>query len=773
MAFGASFREVSSISNPLLKPRIIDSSSKVSDFIKELTNEVGTANREFLGLYTNLDSYNASSQEMPKPYHFVFINDFPDGFSQQSVDDLRRIIDKKNACKAGVKIFINYSADNPHPRDFDIQHFKSLCSCIKSKGNNIELINWQMDLGPHLSFELETSRSPLIEDYIRTFNNTKQKEVTFSLDKWVKEQMETGLVWTGDTSDGINVPIGFKSPTQIFNFYMANDRDNSCNDFFALIAGRPGYGKTTMLQNIITHSAIRYSPEDLWLYLADFAQGASFSIYRNLPHVKSLMLKNSREYALRMLEDIILKAKERARLYQEAVKTYGRQVDNLTKYRELTGQKLPRIIFAMDEFHELFSSIDETSIAAKEILCNGIKGWRKFGISVILSTQSISGVNFGDADTQITYRFALNLLGQDSKTVIRNDCAKSLTRKGQTIMNNTADGNVEMNVEFQGAYSPHHIEYVNYLADLYESRYGSKHRPYICDSNIDIDIAENEDFVKLLTSPDCKVNNNNCDVHIGKPDLLRNSHTRIRYRRQQNSNTLIIGDDYKTLVSTVMSQLLQIYIQSDNNSKFYIMDCFNAGDEYKGLFNGISEELSDRFIVGETANMSYYINEIHEELERRKALQLEGRMADERIILTIMNIQNCYDLRPSKPFQPSVASSKLASIITDGAPMGIHCIIHGLTYDTVFNSTKTLSNGQDSSFENQILLKGADVERMCPIKRISPVSEEGEMIVINAKLDGKNYELCYSYSELTLDAYDNITGYMNSMYKKLNPNYKN
>ena len=117
----------------------------------------------------------------------------------------------------------------------------------------------------------------------------------------------------------------------------------------------------------------------------------------------------------------------------------------------------------MDEFHTLFISTDNTTIRAKEELCNGIRQWRKFGISIILCTQSISGVNFGSADTQITYRFAMNLLEMDSKSVIRNDAAKMLARKGQTIMNNTADGKVDMNVEFQSAFSPHYLDHVHYL----------------------------------------------------------------------------------------------------------------------------------------------------------------------------------------------------------------------------------------------------------------------------------------------------------------------
>ena len=770
MDFGASFPTVSTITNPMFKSQIIYKQEDVNKLVDGLAREISEANKNILGRSSDIDAYNTNSNNMAFPYHFVFIDDFPNGFSSQSLDNLLRLIDNGNAQKAGIRIFINFSEKNPQPRDFDIQRFAKVCSCICMVGGKVQLEN--------IDFNMPSRALPLIEleptnrtsEYVDYINSIKPRTITYTLDGWIDDLKKNDEVWKGSTIDGINVPIGYITPTQHFNFYMANDNDGSCNDFFALIAGRPGYGKTVLLHNIIINSAMKYSPEELCLYLADFAEGASFSIYRELPHVKSLMLANNKEYALRMLDDIVLEAKKRSHLYQKAQRQFGRQITKLSEYREVTNEPLPRILFIMDEFHTLFLSTDNTTIRAKEELCNGIRQWRKFGISIILCTQSINGVNFGSADTQITYRFALNLLEMDSKSVIRNDAAKALTRKGQTIMNNTADGRADMNIEFQSAFTPHYLDYVKYLAQLYARKYNNPHKPYICEAGANADISDNLVLKNQIESGNLAVNNLYCDVFVGKPDLLRESHTRLRYRRQQNSNTLLIGDDYKTLVYDVMVQLIQMRYQSIENSKFYIVDCFNAGDTFEGALANL-ENISNCFVYGNSQATSTYIEDIYTELERRKEEQKEGKMTEERIVLTILNAQNCYALKPQQGkygMEQSDMTKKLIVLLSEGAPLGIHCVLHGLSYETLFKTNGILeSNKHFSMFENLVLLKGADLNNMflSGLKVTAP-DEEGQIVVINAKADGEAYEQCNAYSEFTSNHVNDTVEYMNNLFDK-------
>ena len=769
--YGNNFPIVASLKNPMLNSEIIYQQDKITNLINQLGAEISNANANFLAGNPNIDIYNASAGEMAQPYHFVFIDGFPNGFTPSAIDDLIRLISNGNATRVGIHLFINYSQRNPAPRDFDLHRFESCCSWIsKDSAGTYSFMNWPLNISPKTDLELDTEVTDRSPEYVNYLNSIKPRSVTYSLDAWIEKLKATDQVWKGSTVDGIRVPIGYSTPTKTFDFYIANDNDSSCKDFFALIAGLPGYGKTVMLHNIIVNAAMKYSPDELCFYLADFAEGASFNIYRNLPHVKSLMLSNNKEYALRMIDDIELEAKKRSNLYKQGQKQFGKQINTLSNYREVTGQKIPRIILIMDEFHYLFLSTDATTIRAKEKMCNGIRQWRKFGISVILCTQSISGVNFGSTDTYITYRFALNLLEMDSKTVIRNTAAVSLKRKGQAIMNNSSDGNLNANVEFQCAYSPYYLDYVKYLSELYSQKFQKPHIPFICEDETDVDIFDNQEFAHILANKKVERDNNKCYVFVGKPDLLRPMHTRILYRRQQNSNTIIIGDDYRTLIFNLMTQLIQLWYKSPLKSKFYMLDCFNVGDMFQGALNDMCN-LSNNFVTGLNRDASSFINEIYDELEKRKEKQKNGEMTEERIVLVIMNTHNCDDLKRQSGkygLESSESNKKLVAILSDGSPLGVHCIIHTQSYEILFKRNQIFdSDKYYSLFENQVFLKGADIGNMYlgGLKFNAP-DVIGRMVVVNAKTDGEPYEQCNAYSCISARENNATTLFMDKYFQR-------
>lgn len=771
--FGLRFPLVSAIKNPSIKCEVKDpQQDKIRQLVQELSKEVIEATRSFAGRYDDIESYNPNAGENVSPYHYVFIDDFPKGFTTQTVDELIRLIDNGVADRVGIKIFINYNRNNPLPRDFDSKRFESLCSIIKKNKNDVTFHNWSQqfpsNIVPTLDMELPEDRGT----YIDFINGMKQKESVCSLDGWVEEQKKNNLVWTGDTSNGIKVPVGYVSKTETFDFYIANQKDADCKDFFALIAGRPGYGKTVLLHNIIVNAALKYSPEELHFYLADFAHGASFASYKNLPHVKALMIANNREYTLRMLKDLEQETNRRSQLFQEAFYETGTKVENLAAYRDATGKKLPLIVLIIDEFHYLFTDSDFTSIEARSTLCNAIRQWRKFGICIILATQSISGVQFGNADSMITYRFALNSLAEDSKSIIRNSAAQYLTRKGQTIMNNTADGSEAANVEFQSAYSAHYDKEVTYLAELYKQKYGTVHKPNICERNLLLDIADNATLYTNITENSFVKSYQYSDVYVGKPDLLRDTHTRIRYQRRQFSNTLIVGDDLKTMAYTMAVQLLQLNGCSQQASKFYVVDAFNAGDAYYGVLNDITQ-VSEDFIPVTSYKIENCIEEMIAELGRRKEALKDGVVCEQCLVLAIMNAQECDALKPQigrYGAEMSATTQNLIRLLNEGGSLGIHCIIHCLSIDAMFKTNAIFSNKEFSSFMNYIFLKGADASNMylTSASKIVPPEENGQMVVLNGKVDGETYEQCQCYSDITCSGKSNsMVDYLSSLFNKL------
>ena len=234
MDYGSSFPVLSSINNSMFKKQIIpksDPKNDVTQLISDLAKEIVEANQKFMGRHSDIDAYNASAGEMAQPYHFVFIDDFPDGFTPQSIDNLLRLIDNGNAARVGIKIFINYSAKkHAQMDDFDskrlkLERFKKSCSfIIKDASGKISFDNWPLQFPPNVIPTIDLDLPDNVEHYVDFFNGMKQKEVVYSLDPWIEDLKKRNLVWSGDTSDGIKVPIGFITPTKTFDFYLANDR---------------------------------------------------------------------------------------------------------------------------------------------------------------------------------------------------------------------------------------------------------------------------------------------------------------------------------------------------------------------------------------------------------------------------------------------------------------------------------------------------------------------------------------------------------------------
>ena len=568
-----------------------------------------------------------------------------------------------------------------------------------------------------------------------------------SLDDWIEELKTNDKVWSESTKDGINVPVGYLTREKVFSFCLGNDNETCCKDFNALIAGRPGYGKTVLLHNIIVNAAMKYSPDELCFYLADFAEGVDFSIYRGLPHVKAIMLVNDYEFLLRMLSDISSEVEKRSLLYKEAQQHYGKQVSNLADYRELTGKVLPRILLVISEFR---MSDDITAISVKETLTKGLCQWERFGVSVILCTQMLQGMGLGGAAINMfTYRVAFNLPRLDSVFVLHNDSAQFLAQKGQAIKNNTLDGRIEDNVGFQVSPCPRLLDNVKYLEKLYEEKKGQKHLPFICDSSISADVLSNSILAENIAFNRFKVNFDNCYVYLGGHNLLRDTHTRICYHRQPNSNTLIVGTDYNTLMNTVFIQLVQLQKQSYPNSRFYIVDGSDVLNPYRDIIaDGLKSSLED-FVFGNQQDIMLYLDELEAELERRKNLYNEGNVPLERIVLSIVDMQNCIAFKPVMGKfgeGASEATKKLTKLLNEGPQLGIHCIVHYGSYDR-----NTL---REYYFENKIILRGASLERLFFGFLISAPKEYGKMTVVNAGIDGEQYEQCVAYSELTFDTLD-------------------
>lgn len=109
------------------------------------------------------------------------------------------------------------------------------------------------------------------------------------------------------------------------------------------IFGAPGTGKTTMLQSVVMSLMLHYTPEEVNLYLADFG-GWSLGIFKDFPHVGGVVYDNDEIRLCKLVQMI-----ER-RLFERKEKFSDIGVGSLQAYAQATGEKLPYIVLALDNF---------------------------------------------------------------------------------------------------------------------------------------------------------------------------------------------------------------------------------------------------------------------------------------------------------------------------------------------------------------------------------------------------------------------------------------
>ncbi|MEL6757964.1 MAG: hypothetical protein AAFP81_16155 [Pseudomonadota bacterium] len=131
---------------------------------------------------------------------------------------------------------------------------------------------------------------------------------------------------------------------------------------------------------------------------------------------------------------------------------FGDHGGKISTYREITGEKLPRILFIFDEFQTMFSGQVSMVMQAKKKLDSLILRGRSAGIHVILATQTMGDINFSDGVLQsIGARMVLKNAEREWPKILHpeNTAPETLNRPGQAVVNDRegiVDGNHTLQV---------------------------------------------------------------------------------------------------------------------------------------------------------------------------------------------------------------------------------------------------------------------------------------------------------------------------------------
>lgn len=201
-----------------------------------------------------------------------------------------------------------------------------------------------------------------------------------------------------------------------------------------LVAGRTGSGKSVFINTLITTLICKYTPEELKLIMVDPKQ-VEFAMYENLPHIfeedgESIGIASDAEGAREVLE---IAVKEMERRF-ELMKEY--KTKKISDYNNIAEEKLPYIVFIIDEFSDLMlmGSPSESKLVENQIVRIAQKA-RAVGIHMILATQKpLAKIMTTLIKANMPARIAFSVTSAgDSRLILDEGGAESLTGNGDML----------------------------------------------------------------------------------------------------------------------------------------------------------------------------------------------------------------------------------------------------------------------------------------------------------------------------------------------------
>ncbi|MBO5460397.1 MAG: type VII secretion protein EssC [Ruminococcus sp.] len=149
------------------------------------------------------------------------------------------------------------------------------------------------------------------------------------------------------------------------------------------ILGSSLYGKTNLLQVMIKGLAANYSPEDVNIYIIDFAS-MFLKNYEKLAHVGGVIISSEDEKLKTFMKMMAAEIKER----KEKLLSLG--LSSFASYREAGYKEIPQIVLMIDNL----TALKELYPQYEEILLHLCREGISVGLSVVAANLQSSGVGY-------------------------------------------------------------------------------------------------------------------------------------------------------------------------------------------------------------------------------------------------------------------------------------------------------------------------------------------------------------------------------------------
>lgn len=523
--------------------KLISSSNDWNHLKDSLREKMAKALEE----YGDVAKYNDSKNRVVVPYDVVVINDYQKCVNEMS--DLDALFE--NGHKGGIYFILMNNLDFKSDRDIDsLMALKDFYQVLEAENFG----NYSKDAFIRCTPILD---NPILAkacfNYINEGAELPQVAVaSVDYDKILSKGFET-------IDKAMVIPVGSSENGELVDFTI-----DTVSHIHCFIIGQSGTGKSVFLHDVIIGAMVKYSPDELELYLMDFKiGGVEFNRYRNEKHVKALLVDNSDiQITLEILRDISNKMRERGKQLRAS------GVSNIVEYNQVNPtKKMPRIVFIADECHVMFPTMNskDTKLYREisEILQKIAKEGRSQGVHLVLATQTIAQAEISsEILNNISDFYLLKCSPSDSERLVRGSVdTTSGLKTGQVLHHD-----IDHDVVFKSTYLPtsQTLEIIKKIND--KTKASKNDQFYFVGSQI----FEIDDEVKNLLTEKGDA------IAFGRSIDTKMEPVVIPLRNEYADNVMLFGiNDEEQVSRTTMASIKSLRI-SNKNIKIKVINCLSA-----------------------------------------------------------------------------------------------------------------------------------------------------------------------------------------------------
>lgn len=673
------FVDLLAADSALLDGRVWAEPEQMTDKVRALTRHLEEVHQKCLrNDFPDLRSYNAHAGVLIEPYRALVITGFPAGLDE---DTGRRVLAlAEHGPAAGIQtiLVIDETATAHWLTEESIAGLSRRIDVVGAPTVWDYIPYVHADRTTRLVYDSPRLKVPEIERIVQAYGAASRSARTVAISSQQRYGLAEEGLWQESSAERLVVPVG-----------VTGGRDDLSLEFgrqdHLVVGGMPGFGKSNFIYTLVAASIARYSPDELELYLIDLKEGVGFKPYatHQLPHARVVAIEADREFALSVLKGVESEMRRRGVLFKSA----SGDPDNIERYRELAGERLPRILLVVDEFHALFS--DNASLA-QDILERILREGLAFGIHVVLGSQTLSGVDPRVRTAVLRLcrlRVLLKVTDADSRTFLddSNPAGAALTRPGEAIFNGQA-GALEANTRFQVALTSEEEngELLRRQRLFADERGFADRQPIVFDGSAVMRLFDHEPFSSFAhgRTPSMLTSSGIC-LWLGSP-LAIESTVAVELRRERGSNAVLVGragpDDLlgaELVEGLIVASLVSVVRGGEGaRPRILVIDCLSVDDPAAGRLRAWCEAL-DIPTPLRRRDLGLALSELAAEVQRRVA---EDDINCERIVLLVRGLQQARELEADPLALEPGPTNFLQAVLKDGPDFGIHSVI---TVDTV------------------------------------------------------------------------------------------